>query len=93
MASTRTDCTTPEVPAVTHSMLPTAMPGASLELDPEGQLHCPRCRALTLDVARTDQVDGMPWVNHALVCRSCGVTSRLALVGVFGKTVLRWLDD
>ena len=78
---------------MSHSSLPSAMPGASLELDPEGQLHCPRCRALTLDVAGIDQVGGMPWVNHVLVCRTCGVTSRLALVGAFGRTVLRWLDD
>ena len=78
---------------MSHSSLPTAMPGASLELDPEGQLHCPRCRASTLDVAGIDQVSGMPWVNHVLVCRTCGVTSRLALVGAFGRTVLRWLDD
>ncbi|WP_208212753.1 hypothetical protein [Cellulomonas fengjieae] len=69
------------------------MPGASLELDPEGQLHCPACKALTLDIVSTDQVEGMPWVNHALACRSCGVTSRLAVVGAFGRTVLRWLDD
>ena len=78
---------------MSHSMLPTAMPGTSLELDPDGQLHCPACRAVALDVRGTDQVDGVPWVNHTLVCRSCGVTSRLALVGAFGKTVLRWLDD
>ena len=78
---------------MSHSMLPSAMPGAELELDPEGQLHCPRCRALTLEVTGIDQMDGMPWVNHVLVCRSCGVTSRLALVGAFGRTVLRWLDD
>jgi hypothetical protein len=78
---------------MSHSRLPSAMPGASLEQDPEGQLHCPRCHALTLDVAGIDQVGGMPWVNHVLVCRSCGATSRLALVGAFGKTVLRWLDD
>ena len=45
---------------MTHSSLPTAMPGASLELDPEGQLHCPSCRALTLDVAGTDQVTACP---------------------------------
>ena len=78
---------------MSHSSLPSAMPGASLELDAEGQLLCPRCREMTLDVAGTDQVSGMPWVNHVLVCRSCGVTSRLALVGAFGRTVLRWLDD
>ncbi|GEK20338.1 hypothetical protein [Cellulomonas xylanilytica] len=78
---------------MSHSTLPSAMPGASLELDPEGQLLCPRCRATTLDVSGIDQVGGMPWVNHVLVCRTCGVTSRLALVGAFGRTVLRWLDD
>ena len=78
---------------MSHSSLQSAMPGASLELDPQGQLLCPRCRAATLDVEGIDQVSGMPWVNHVLVCRSCGVTSRLALVGAFGRTVLRWLDD
>ena len=78
---------------MSHSMLSTEMPGASLVLDPGGQLHCPACNALTLDVEGTDQVDGMPWINHAIVCRSCGVTSRLAVVGAFGRTVLRWLDD
>ena len=31
--------------------------------------------------------------HHHVVCRSCGATSRLALVGAFGRTVLRWLDD
>lgn len=78
---------------MSHSMLPSAMPGASLELDPEGRLFCPACRATTLDVSGTEQVDGMPWVNHSVVCRACGTTSRLALVGAFGQTVLRWLDD
>jgi hypothetical protein len=78
---------------VTHSTMSTEMPGASLELDPEGRLHCPACQALTLDVVATDQVEGVPWVNHAIVCRGCGVTSRFAVVGAFGRTVLRWLDD
>jgi len=78
---------------VTKSSLPSAMPGASLELDAQGQLLCPKCGASTVDVAGIDQVSGMPWVNHVLVCSKCGVTSRLALVGAFGRTVLRWLDD
>ena len=78
---------------MSHSMLPSAMPGSSLELDPDGRLHCPACRSVELDVVGTDQVDGISWVNHALTCRACGATSRLALVGAFGQSVLRWLDD
>ena len=78
---------------MSHSSLPSAMPGASLSWTLRDSC-CARGAGRRRSTSRAiDQVSGMPWVNHVLVCRSCGVTSRLALVGAFGRTVLRWLDD
>lgn len=69
------------------------MPGSTPEIDEEARLHCPRCGSHELTAGAPVTDPAVAWTNHSITCRSCGTTRDLAVVAVFGRVVVRWLDE